>query len=516
MGNLLMALSIEQARLAIEQRFGGGNMTTTYDHTDTNGNYVIQVYEVVDNGDGTTHTATYDWFYVDPQTCDYVSEFNAFNGTIDPNTIARVVVLDAGHGGSDPGSLGSDVHESAASLLTTNELKAYLESHYLVKILMTRTDNKTYPSLHDRAQLAIDNHAEAIVSVHYNHFDGTAYGYEDIIQENETLVAKQESIDLQAAIHAKMVPVLQKYGIRDRGMKRQDLQVLRDSYNQCRGILMEGLFLDNADDAETFLNAEWHKDYVAAIAQGLAENLGLPLLNPATADFQVYSKSGALIGQYESIDQASAAVKNFYNGGNVDGLEVKMVQPRPVPKTSFQKVIDFKGKVNGDGDNDRTIWFTGSYTGDQPPENLASQVNSGYAGIGIKSDSQFLSYSITGAPVGRQIQFEFDFGLFSIGDRQFLADNLDKLTFTVNPKAGCKYYIKLWNPVTKTYKTLHTDTAGNLGEKAVAVLKSEDIMQYVSPTGFVRFNLISATKTTDTAGVTVDFDYAKLTVDYSM
>jgi len=38
------------------------------DGTDDQGNYRIQVFEVVDHGNGETHTATYGWYLVDPET----------------------------------------------------------------------------------------------------------------------------------------------------------------------------------------------------------------------------------------------------------------------------------------------------------------------------------------------------------------------------------------------------------------------------------------------------------------
>lgn len=427
----------------------------------------------------------------------------------------KILVLDAGHGDTDPGSLGADIHESAATLIATNQLKQFLEARYLVDIFMTRSDNQTYPTLAERAQLAIDENADGLISIHYNHFDGTANGYEDLIQELlPSYPQAAASIALQDTIHAKVLPVLQAYGVRDRGSKPQNLQVLRDSYNQCPGILIEGLFLDNEDDAEFFYNADYQRDFIKAIGEGIAEAFSLPKLSPTTADF-VIEADGLLVAQAATIDEANAKVKAFYEGGNVGKVNVEIVKPVPGATAVYTKTIDYKGKVKGDGDISRTIWFTGSYTVDAKPAQIASEVNGGYAGVATKGDASYLTYSIQGAPVGRQVQFEFDFNVFTIGDRDFLLANLDKLTFTISPKSGTKYYIKVWNPVNETYTLLHTDSTGTLGEKSVSLLKADDILKYVSTNGVVRFSAISYNKTLDsTAEVQLDFDFAKLVADY--
>ncbi len=51
------------------------DMNYLYDGKDDNGHYRIQVFEVVDNGDGTTHTATFGWYLVDPETGEITDLF---------------------------------------------------------------------------------------------------------------------------------------------------------------------------------------------------------------------------------------------------------------------------------------------------------------------------------------------------------------------------------------------------------------------------------------------------------
>ena len=52
------------------------DMNYLYDGKDDNGHYRIQVFEVTDLGDGETHTATLNWFFVDPETGDITKLFD--------------------------------------------------------------------------------------------------------------------------------------------------------------------------------------------------------------------------------------------------------------------------------------------------------------------------------------------------------------------------------------------------------------------------------------------------------
>ncbi|HPT12464.1 MAG TPA: N-acetylmuramoyl-L-alanine amidase, partial [Bacteroidales bacterium] len=80
-----------------------------------------------------------------------------------------VVVIDAGHGGKDPGCIGitktkeKDVVLSIA-LKTGEYIKKYLPD---VKVLYTRDDD-TFVGLKERAEFANDNDASLFISIHAN------------------------------------------------------------------------------------------------------------------------------------------------------------------------------------------------------------------------------------------------------------------------------------------------------------------------------------------------------------
>ncbi|MCU0892927.1 MAG: N-acetylmuramoyl-L-alanine amidase [Rhodospirillales bacterium] len=78
----------------------------------------------------------------------------------------RVVVLDPGHGGADPGAIGvSGVYEKDITLAAAREIKRALEQTGRYKVLLTRNDDR-FIRLRDRVEFARRAGAELFVSVH--------------------------------------------------------------------------------------------------------------------------------------------------------------------------------------------------------------------------------------------------------------------------------------------------------------------------------------------------------------
>jgi N-acetylmuramoyl-L-alanine amidase len=80
----------------------------------------------------------------------------------------RRIVVDAGHGGSDPGARGpAGLRESEVTLSVARRLADRLSSEYGVEVVLTR-DRDVYVTLEDRARRANEARAELFVSVHCN------------------------------------------------------------------------------------------------------------------------------------------------------------------------------------------------------------------------------------------------------------------------------------------------------------------------------------------------------------
>lgn len=90
--------------------------------------------------------------------------------TTDPNKI-DVVVLDAGHGGKDPGNLGTGRYkntEKQIALAVTKLVGKYINENLPdVKVVYTR-DNDTFVELKERCEIANRNKADVFISIHCN------------------------------------------------------------------------------------------------------------------------------------------------------------------------------------------------------------------------------------------------------------------------------------------------------------------------------------------------------------
>ncbi len=80
----------------------------------------------------------------------------------------RLIVIDAGHGGKDPGAIGKISKEKDITLAISLKLGEYIKKNLpKVKVLYTREDD-TYIKLHERSAIANDNNADLFISIHVN------------------------------------------------------------------------------------------------------------------------------------------------------------------------------------------------------------------------------------------------------------------------------------------------------------------------------------------------------------
>ncbi|MFT3986557.1 N-acetylmuramoyl-L-alanine amidase [Aestuariivirga sp.] len=83
-----------------------------------------------------------------------------------PKDGKKVIVLDPGHGGIDPGAIGvTKLREKDVVLAYAQVLKDTLEKTGHYTVVMTRSDD-TFIRLEDRVQIARDNHADLLIALH--------------------------------------------------------------------------------------------------------------------------------------------------------------------------------------------------------------------------------------------------------------------------------------------------------------------------------------------------------------
>jgi len=119
-----------------------------------------------------------------------------------------VIVIDAGHGGKDPGAIGyGRVYEKDIVLKYATTLKKYLENEKKYKVVLTRKNDKFLP-LRRRIEIARQHNADMFISLHADAAKNrkarglSIYTLSEIASDKEAaeLAKKENKIDIVAGI----------------------------------------------------------------------------------------------------------------------------------------------------------------------------------------------------------------------------------------------------------------------------------------------------------------------------
>jgi N-acetylmuramoyl-L-alanine amidase len=174
-----------------------------------------------------------------------------------------IIVIDPGHGGSDPGHLSEMKNiqpEKALNLLIAKKFGAYIEQNLKnVTIIYTRTDD-SFPTLDDRVAKANSVGADYFISVHCNANDKkSVHGTESHVH---TMSAKK-SVGLAQEFENEFSKKAGRHsrGVKDTEDREHSLQVLK--YTNMTGVLVECGFLTNDAEAQ-YLNSAAGQDVLAS------------------------------------------------------------------------------------------------------------------------------------------------------------------------------------------------------------------------------------------------------------
>jgi N-acetylmuramoyl-L-alanine amidase len=171
----------------------------------------------------------------------------------------KVIVLDPGHGGFDPGAIGRayGTFEKNINLSTAKYLYNYLKDAG-ANVVLTR-NNDTFISLSGRVSISHMYDADAFVSIHYN---SSVSGYPNGIM---TLYgSSSKDLGLARAVHSELISVT---GLENEGVHYQDLHVLRENKNT--SILVELGFLSNSTEERTIRTSTYQNKAALGIYRGL-------------------------------------------------------------------------------------------------------------------------------------------------------------------------------------------------------------------------------------------------------
>ncbi len=184
----------------------------------------------------------------------------------------KVLVLDAGHGGMDPGTNGNGLKEKDLNLSILQKAYEKLQQTDKVKVYVTRIDD-TYPENTARAEMANDI-ADVFLSIHMNSAspNPTPNGTEALFITHETdVVGKLTSQTVATVVLKNVVNAL---GTNNRGLKydteeQKNLIVLNRT--TVPAVIIETLFLSNPGDAKKISDQQYQQKVAEAIYDSIIE-----------------------------------------------------------------------------------------------------------------------------------------------------------------------------------------------------------------------------------------------------
>ncbi|HUS48188.1 MAG TPA: N-acetylmuramoyl-L-alanine amidase, partial [Phycisphaerae bacterium] len=179
-----------------------------------------------------------------------------------PQPISRLVVIDPGHGGRDPGALGSGGTVEKEINLSVARMVADILVSRGMRVILTRADDR-FLELNDRAAIANREGADLFVSIHADSAGSSARGFTIFVSRS----ASSGSTGAAEAISQQMASA----GAPSRGVRNANFRVLVRT--TCPAVLVELGFISNYYEARQLADAGYQRQLAEAIAAGIVSSL---------------------------------------------------------------------------------------------------------------------------------------------------------------------------------------------------------------------------------------------------
>ena len=254
---------------ATKQEDGSYKVTiSASQHKWNSGKYIVHGYIVDSSGKNIGFGAT---------SADVVAPKkigSASRGNYD--VLNKVVYLDAGHGGYDPGASYFGISEKSLTLAIQSRVKAKLEAEGY-QVMTTRTSD-TYVDLTDRSRAANASESDIFVSIHINASGSSAaqgietYYYQPYAEYpsriNATYHANPTRLSMSDTLaNAIQSSLINATGAQNQGVKRQTFAVLRET--TAPAVLLELGFLSNPQEAARLNTSAYQETLANAIVAGI-------------------------------------------------------------------------------------------------------------------------------------------------------------------------------------------------------------------------------------------------------
>ncbi|NQH33282.1 YSIRK-type signal peptide-containing protein [Streptococcus suis] len=209
------------------------------------------------------------------------------------NVFNKVVYLDAGHGGSDPGAVYFGKNEKDLNLQIQNRVKSKLEAQGF-RVELTRTADSSVGLL-PRSEKANRTSSDIFVSIHFNastspSANGIETYYYQYFPEYPARINSQyhndaQRINLSASLaNSIQSNLITNTGARNGGVMRRTFQVLRET--TAPAVLLELGYMSNSAESAKISSAAYQEKLVDGIVKGISDyykkHAGLPATTPAS------------------------------------------------------------------------------------------------------------------------------------------------------------------------------------------------------------------------------------------
>lgn len=173
-----------------------------------------------------------------------------------------IIVLDAGHGGGDPGATVGETYEKDINLAITLLVQEQLKTQENIEVKLTRTDD-VFLSLSDRATYANEMKADLFVSIHAN-----------ALENNEDYSGIFSFYHPDKRSSKKPAKIIQEFvsnetGAKNRGVRSEDYAVLRET--KMPAVLVETGFMTCPEELALLMDSNYQKQLAKGISQGILE-----------------------------------------------------------------------------------------------------------------------------------------------------------------------------------------------------------------------------------------------------
>lgn len=183
-----------------------------------------------------------------------------------------LIIIDAGHGGIDPGSDSQGILEKDLNLEIALKLQeVLLENGY--SVLMTREEDNSL-ALRERSDFANEQEADLFISIHQNCYvqDESVNGIEVYYNSDKTTNDQQLAQMIQEAL-------VDETQARDRGIRADNsLVVTRETIMPA--VLVETAFISNNYELDLIMSDDYQNKVVKGIAKGIENFLNELDQNP--------------------------------------------------------------------------------------------------------------------------------------------------------------------------------------------------------------------------------------------